>query len=154
MNIDIIIPPILIIVGGIITWLVKKKTEELKAVEERLREEKRKIYTQLLDPYIELLSGQDQIKAIKKVTSYEYKKNAFYLCLYGSDKVISAYNSLMKFAYESDFDNSNYDAEKMFNLFGHFILEIRKDLGYKKSKLDEIDMLRGIIKDIDKNLNK
>ncbi|MBL7148429.1 MAG: hypothetical protein ISS82_06385 [Nanoarchaeota archaeon] len=60
----------------------------------------------------------------------------------------------MKFAYESDFDNSNYDAKKMFNLFGHFILEIRKDLGYKKSKLDEIDMLRGIIKDIDKNMNK
>ncbi|MBL7148430.1 MAG: hypothetical protein ISS82_06390 [Nanoarchaeota archaeon] len=66
MNIDIIIPPLLMIVGGIITWLVKKKTEELKAVEERLREEKRKIYTKLLNPYIELLSGQDQIKAIKK----------------------------------------------------------------------------------------
>lgn len=35
-------------------------------------------------------------------------------------------------------------------LWGKLLLEIRKSLGNKKTKLDEFDMLRAMIKDIEK----
>jgi len=34
-------------------------------------------------------------------------------------------------------------------LWGALLIEIRKSLGNKKTKLKEVDMLRGMIKDID-----
>lgn len=40
--------------------------------------------------------------------------------------------------------------KKMMTLFGNFLLEIRKSLGNKRTKLDEFDMLRAMIKDIDR----
>lgn len=47
-------PPLLMVLGGIITWFIKSKSEELKAVEDLLREERRKIYGEILEPYIQL----------------------------------------------------------------------------------------------------
>ena len=55
--IQIVGPPLLMLVGGIITWIIKSKIEELHAIEEKLREDRRKIYIQILDPYIRLFSG-------------------------------------------------------------------------------------------------
>jgi len=37
----------------------------------------------------------------------------------------------------------------MMRLWGSLLLEIRKSLGNKNTKLNEIDMLRAMIKDID-----
>ncbi|GAG88773.1 unnamed protein product, partial [marine sediment metagenome] len=91
-------PSLLLVLGGIITWLLKSRVEELRATEERLREERRKIYNQILDPYIRLFSdlkGKGQEYALKKITSYEYKKTAFELNLFGSDEVVLAYNNLI-----------------------------------------------------------
>jgi len=85
------------VLGGIITWFLKSRVEELRATEERLREERRKIYGQILDPYIRLfadLKGQGPVQALKKIGSYEYRKTAFDLNLFGSDEVVRAYNNL------------------------------------------------------------
>lgn len=101
-----VIGPILImIIGGIITWFIKSRVEELQATEKRLQEDCRKIYIQILDPYIRLfadLKGQGQIKAIRKIASLEYRRIAFELNLFGSDNVIRAYNNLMKHTYEAE----------------------------------------------------
>ena len=37
----------------------------------------------------------------------------------------------------------------MMNKLGKFLLEIRKSVGNKKSKLKNIDMLRSMLKDLD-----
>ena len=156
--IQIVGPPLLMLVGGIITWIIKSKIEELHAIEEKLREDRRKIYIQILDPYIRLFSGlknQNREKIRKEVTrkiiSYEYRKIAFELNLFGSDEVVRAYNELMQHTYKAE-SIGERDPKKIMHLWGNFLLEIRKSLGNKKTTLDEIDMLRGMITDIDQYL--
>jgi hypothetical protein len=144
-------PSLLIVLGGIITWFLKSRVEELRATEERLREERRKIYGQILDPYIRLfadLKGQGPAQALKKITSYDYRKTAFDLNLFGSDEVVRAYNALIKHIYEAE-STGEQDPKEMMRLWGNLLLEIRKNLGNKKTKLNEFDMLRAMIKDID-----
>jgi len=145
-------PTLLLVLGGIITWFIKSKIEELRAIEEKLREERRSIYAQILDPYIRLfadLRGRGPDEAFKRITSYDYRKTAFDLNLFGSDEVVRAYNNLMKHAYEAE-ATGNQNPRKMMSLWGKLLLEIRKSLGNKKTKLNEFDMLRAMIKDIEK----
>lgn len=144
-------PSLLMVLGGIVTWFIKSRVEELRATEQRLREERRKIYSQILDPYIRLfadLKGQGPAQAIKKITSYDYRRTSFDLNLFGSDEVIRAYNALMKHTYEAE-STGKQDSKEMMRLWGSLLLEIRKSLGNKKTKLNELDMLRAMIKDID-----
>lgn len=144
-------PSLLIVLGGIVTWFIKSRVEELRATEQRLREERRKIYSQILDPYIRLfadLKGQGPTQAIKKIMSYDYRRTSFDLNLFGSDQVIRAYNALMKHTYEAE-STGRQDPKEMMRLWGSFLLEVRKSLGNRKTKLNEIDMLRAMIKDID-----
>jgi hypothetical protein len=145
-------PTLLMVLGGIITWFTKSKIEELHAIQEKLREERRKTYAQILDPYIRLFSdikGKGPEKALEKITSYDYKKTAFDLNLFGSDEVVCAYNNLMKHSYEVEV-TGNKDPKEMMSLWGTLLLEIRKSLGNKDTKLKKFDMLRAMVKDIDK----
>jgi len=145
-------PTLLMVLGGIIAWFIKSNIEEFRAIEEKLRKERRNIYVQILDPYIRLFADikvKGPGEAIKSITSYNYKKTAFELNLFGSDEVVWAYNSLMKHAYKAE-TTGNQDPKEMMRLWGKLLLEIRKSLGNKKTKLDEFDMLRAMVKDIDK----
>lgn len=140
------------LVTGVVTWIIKSKYEELRAIEEKLREERRKIYSQILDPFIHVFSdwkGEDtRAKVEKCVTSYEYKKNLFSFNLIASDAVIHAYNELYRYGYKAkSLDNQNL--KKMPHLFGKVLLEIRKNLGNKRTKLNELEMLEIMIKDIE-----
>jgi hypothetical protein len=54
--VQIIVPSVLVIIGGIVGWLVRSRTEEYRAIREKLREEQRKIYSEILEPYIELFA--------------------------------------------------------------------------------------------------
>lgn len=144
--------PLFTLGGGVLGWFMKSKLEELRTIKEELRGERRKIYTEILNPYIRLfadLKGKGQDKALKEITSYDYRKTAFDLNLFGSDEVVSAYNNLMKHAYEAE-SRGNQDPKEMMQLWGKLLLEIRKSLGNKDTKLDELDMLRGMIKDVDR----
>jgi hypothetical protein len=140
------------VLGGIIVWFFRSKMEELRALEERLREERRKIYMQLLEPYIKIFAnpeGKGINEALRKFSSYEYRKTAFEFTLFGSDEVIQAYNNLMQHIYKSQ-EPGHQDTEETIRLWGKLLLEIRKSLGNKKTKLGEIDMFKGMIKDIEK----
>jgi len=152
----IIVPPLLMLLGGIITWIIKSRVEELRAVETKLREDRRKIYVEILDPFIILFSdiqGQGPDKAVMKLQSYEYRKTSLELNLFGSDNVVRAYNNFMSYTYEIE-SSGKSDTEKMMRLWGGLLLAIRKSLGNKKSELNEFDMLRAMIKDIDTILQK
>jgi len=145
-------PTLLMVLGGIITWFTKSKIEELHAIEEKLRKERRNIYAQILDPYIRLfadIKGKGPDEALKMITSYNYKKTAFDLNLFGSDEVVHAYNNLMKHAYKAE-ATGNKDPKEMMSLWGELLLEIRKSLGNKNTKLNKFDMLKAMVKDIDK----
>ncbi|MCJ7812649.1 hypothetical protein MUP95_04930 [bacterium] len=149
--IQILGPSLLLIIGGIISWFIKSRVEELQAIEEKLREDRRKIYLQILDPYIKLFSDISQTnmaQQVKRIKSYDYKKAAFELNIFGSDNVIAAYNNLMTHIFQAE-ASGKQDPNEMFDLWGKLLLEIRKSLGNKKTNLNSIDMLRGMIKDID-----
>jgi hypothetical protein len=150
--------PLLMLIGGAISWLMKCRLEELKAVKEKLREERRKTYLQILEPYILLFSdikGKGQDLAHKKFISKEYRAVAFELNFFGSDEVVNAHNRLWKHIYENenveiiDANEKLKRSYDMMRLWGGLLLEIRKDLGNRKTKLKEKDMLHHMIKDID-----
>jgi len=149
-------PSLLIILGGIVSWFIKSRIEELQATREALNEERRKIYKELLEPYIKIFVGiknknGSEEQTIQQITSYDYRKTAFDLNLFGSDNVIRAYNNLLQYVYKFEAGgNQKPQSKEMMCLWGKLLLEIRKSLGNKKTKLDEFDMLRGMIKDIDK----
>lgn len=147
---QILVPSLLIAVGGLAGWVIRSRTEEHRAMREKLREEQRGIYREILKPYIEVLANPQNTRIIDDVKS-TYKKTAFELILVGSDNVVLAYNKIMQYAYKTE-EAGKRDAGKMMNLWGNLLLEIRKSLGHKSTGLKAKDMLRGMIKDIDKFL--
>ena len=147
-----ILPTLLVVSTGLLTWFLKDKSEKLKLQREKLIEEKRQNYEKILEPIIRLFAGtkgnkQELQKAMKQVQSFEYKKTAFQLMLFGSDSVVNAYNDYFQYLYKNE---NNMDPYEMLNALGKVILEIRKDLGNDKTALKEFDMLRFMITDIDK----
>lgn len=156
---EIVLSVVLIAVGGggIVNLIIKARLDELRAMEERLRDERRKIYSAILEPYVALFAsltledgGASKSQEIQqKITSTEYRKTISELVLLGSDDVVRAYNALMQHSFKSA-SSDKQDFGETIQLWGKLRLEIRKSLGNKKTKLDELDMLRGEITDIDK----
>ncbi len=144
-------PSLITIIGIIIGWYLKDKSEKLRIQKENLTEKKRENYLKILNPLIRVLVGVknkgESDKAIKDLRSFDYNKIAFELMLFGSDSVVSAYNDYFQYIYQN-VDGLN--PKITFSLLGKILLEIRKDLGNSKTKLKELDMLRFMIKDIDK----
>ena len=150
---NLLVPPLLMLIGGIITWLIKSRIEELQATEEKLRVERQKIYSEILEPIIRLFSdidGQGKKQDTNKILSFDYRKTAFNLILLGSDEVVLSYNAMMQYIYKTTDTGQTIDPFKMLKLWGCVLLEIRKSLGNKRTKLNEIDMLSFMIKDIEK----
>ncbi len=134
--------------------IVKSRLDELRAVEERLSVERRRVYADILAPYIKLFAsisrGDKNTDEIgQQITSDEYRKAIFELGLVGSDKVVCAYNDLMQYFFKLG-SSGKQDMYETTRLWGKLRLEIRRSLGNKNTKLTEIDMLRGEITDIDK----
>lgn len=156
--IQILGPYLLMGVGGLITWIIKSYIEELRTAEANLTEARRKIYTEILKPYIiifaNLKNTQEQTKALEIITSEEYRKTAFDLCLFGSDEVVKSYNELMQHTYKAAKASGSQDTKELFKLWSCFLLAIRKSLGNKKTRLNNLDMMRGMITDIDSYFSK
>lgn len=154
---DILAPLILLLVAGAASaagWFIRSKIEESRATQQRLNEERRKTYSEILGPYIRILTdlkGKGPAQAINEIKSYDYRKTAFDLALFGSDDVVRAYNALLQYGYKGEQDeNTQQRGEMYMRLWGKLLLEIRKDVGNKDTKLNEFDMLRWLISDIDK----
>jgi len=72
--------------------------------------------------------------------------------LFGSDDVVKAYNNYFQYLYK--YEDKNGNPIEMIEILGNVILEIRKDLGNSKTALNQFDMLRFLITDIEKFENK
>ncbi len=141
--------PFLMLIGGIITWFIKTKIEELKSIQEIIHKQQLETYSEILEPIIRLFSSikndsNDDEIAINKIKSFDYRKTAFDLNLFGSDEVINAYADFMQYVYAME-KTENKNPNEMILLLGKVMLEIRKSLGHKKTKLKDIDMLRFVI---------
>lgn len=141
----------IIIIGGISSWItlfLKSKIENLREIERRLNDKRWQIYIKVLEPYFILFSdikGKGVNNAIEKINTSKYRQSTFELNIFGSDEVVRANNKMYQFLYKNrDLSKKN----TVVILFGKLILEIRKSIGNKKTKLDEIEMLESMIKDI------
>lgn len=143
--------PILVFIGGLISWLIKTRKEELQLIEDRALERRIEIYNKILDPLIVLLSSGANSKMKNKATeiigSIEYRRAAFSLITFGSDEMVSSYNNMMQSFYKGEADT---DSRATMKKFAIFLLNIRKDLYSKKTKLKDWDMLKFMITDIEK----
>lgn len=142
--------PILVFIGGLISWFLKNRKEELKAIEERALEKRIETYNKILNPFITLFSAKEnqklKDKALDEITSIEYRKAGFNLITFGSDEMVNAYNDMMQGFYKGE---SNINPNETMRKFANFLLSIRKDIYNKDTKLKEWDMLKFMITDID-----
>lgn len=146
---ELVAAPALVGLGGLGVWYVQSRVEQIRTLERSLHEDRRTVYAAILEPYIRLFAnlGDGEAEVTKVMLSYEYKKTAFELNLFGADNVVKAYNRMMQHAYLAE--TSGQDSKEMMRLWGGLLLEIRKSLGNPSKELDEWDMLRGMVKDLD-----
>jgi hypothetical protein len=154
-------PSLLIVLGGIISWVLKTKRDELQEIEKRLAERRTEAYLKALEPYYEMLSYKtggksDPAKGVERAIAViqraDYWKSYFDLCLYAPDAVVKSFNNLFSYFYSlSRTGEMPEQAEKQslrsLGLYSEVMLEIRKALGNPRSKLAAVEMIRGYIKD-------
>ena len=154
-----IISPVLITVGGLISWLIKSRKEELLALEERAREHKLKTYEMLLEPFIGAftftLTPEEKDKFYQKMHTVEYRQAAINLISFGSDEVVRSYNKIMQDFFNPPINKSGENKEEYALLhlknFADFLLNIRKDLYDKRSNLKRSETLEFMITDVEKH---
>ncbi len=143
--------PLLVFIGGLISWFFKTRKEDLQAIEERALERRIETYNTILHPLITMFANKSnqkmKDKAISEIGSVQYRKAGFNLITFGSDNMVNAYNSMMQAFYKGESEN---DPKETMRKFAIFLLSIRKDLYNKNTKLKEWDMLKFMITDIEK----
>lgn len=143
--------PILVALGGLLSWFVKSKKEDLQAIEERALNKRITIYNEILHPFIVLFSANasetTKSSAVESIGSVSYRTAAFNLITFGSDEMVISYNDLMQSFYKNEGEK---DPKALMKKFARFILSIRKDVYNKNTKLKEWDMLKFMITDIEK----
>ncbi len=108
-----------------------------------------------MEPFVRLFAGiknpKEYQKALRFLVSVDYKRTAFQFSLLGADNVVRSFNELMQYIYSIEtIEEEKFDPGRFLQLWGAFLLEIRRDVGNKKTKLGPADMLRIQITDIDK----
>lgn len=154
---------VIMLIGGLFSWILQTRLERIRSEREKLRVERRKIYMDLLSPFIRLFTemvkspietpGDVPDEALQEMLSYDYKTTSFEMALFGSDEVVSAYNTFMGDLYRSAQQAPQNPLELMQG-FGELLLEIRKSLGNENTELNRFDMFRWLIKDIDNYIDK
>ncbi len=142
-----ILSPVLIAVTGLITWAVKAKREETLNSEEKSRQHKLETYKKLLEPFIAILTftldEKQKAKEVDKITTLEYKKAVFDLTTFGSDEAIRTFTKIMQTFFHSekyikqDGSYQNEYGTRLVALLSELLLQIRKDLYSKRTKLKE-----------------
>ena len=152
---------------GLILWRIRARYESrLRNEEARVasllrereiaRAQQRQIYMDVLTPFIAMLRStksrnpeQESAKALREIRKVSYWQSVYALMFMGSDEVVNALNNMMQFAYRAEGTNSRYTPEVLIELWGGLLLAVRRDLFVGETELEELDMLRAYITDID-----
>lgn len=153
-RIDLLVTPIVAAAVGFAVWYFQSRIDALRRAQDRLHDDRRKVYADVLEPIIRLFAGirsqGETQKALQQIQSFNWRRSAFEFSLIGSDGVVQAFNTMMQYIYRLDPSSGHQsDAAELMRLWGAFLLEIRKSVGDPKTSLSPIDMLKPHIKDID-----
>ena len=93
-------------IGGLISWFLKTRKEDLRTIEERALERRIETYNTILHPLIVMFSNRtnekEKSKAINEIGSITYRKAAFNLMTFGSDEMVNSYNDMMQSFYKKE----------------------------------------------------
>lgn len=140
-------PTFLTLVSGSVGFITSKIFEDLKESKQRIYEQKRKYYNELIRPFRDVLKN---IKTKNGNSSLNPKQiadamdTAFDNILYASDNVIEKYGRFRNNSTNEEQTGSS-SQYKTLKLFSELLLAMRKDLGNKYTSLDEVHILRMFI---------
>lgn len=148
MNFQSLLPilPIIVVIlttsTALLGFLLQRQTERLKIVEQQLSQSKYKAYGELVSIFYDMLKD---VKSNKKTDENDLmarlinsKKDLF---IYGSDKVFK------KFVDWLTYTNANPGDNRHFKMFLQMLIEIRKDMGNKNTKITPKDIMISLMQD-------
>lgn len=132
------------IVIAFMGWLMQRKTERIKIMENQLSEKKYKAYADMVGIFYSILKDvkRERNNNHEKMmdSMLESKKNIF---MYGSDSVIKAFNKWLCSSTMNEAQFVQLDA------FLDFMIEIRKDMNGKSTKISKYDLLINLVQNKD-----
>lgn len=149
---EIIIPTLgfLIIILG---WIVHRKTERIKIIENQLSEKKYKAYADMVTLLYTIFKDVRNKKHTNQKNMTEklidFKRD---ILMYGSDEVFFKFNKWLCASKDSEVGSDDKNLCQMKYLL-EFILAIRKDMQGSKSKITEREILINLVQD-EKEVNK
>ena len=151
--INLLVAPLFAAIVGFAVWYFQTRIDTLRREQERLHDDRRKVYASILEPFIKMFvaikNPKENKNALRQMLSVDHKRTAFEFSLIGADDVVRSFNDFMQYLYSFDPDTQQPDPAKFLSLWGAFLLQIRKDVGPPDTKLTPVDMLRSQIKGID-----
>lgn len=127
----VLVPAIVAVAGIVIAW----QTEKLRTMREQLSEKKYNAYADAVKMFYSVLKDAKANRTtdnnVMMDKMIDIKRDIF---MYGSDKVFKAFN---KWLLSTTYGNH----KSQFAAFLDFVLEMRKDLCYNKTKLKKYDIL-------------
>ena len=143
-------------IGGGFIWCLRHYLEVIRTKEKRLYQERRELYIDILEPYIRSFTSihtpKELNKAVQQIKSYDYRKKSCEFNMVASDKVMSSFNNFVQYIYNNKVYSDEQNTREFAKYWTKLILECRRDLGSKETKMKEKDMLKNWVSDID-NLN-
>jgi|SRR5690606_3807606 len=140
-------PTFLTLISGSVGFIISKIIEDLKESKQRIYEQKRKYYNDLIRPFRDLLKNSKYKQGKNELTPKQIAEamdTAFDNILYASDEVIEKYGRFRNNSTNEDADGS-VNLHKTLKFFSELLLAMRKDLGNKYTTLDEVHILRMFI---------
>ena len=136
---SILLPIICTILG----WIIYRKTERIKIIENQLSDKKYKAYADIVSVFFGMLKDTKNDKRVDNKLIMDKimdsKKDIF---MYGSDTVFYAFNS-----YLTKSSKTPINQNEIMGAFLSFMLTIRQDMCGKQSKLSIRDILINLIQD-------
>lgn len=122
--------------------------EKQKEIEKQIREQKIKIYGELTKLLLEDVMGSTKNnKPLSNSVIAKYPKICNDLIFWGSDEVVKQYQKTFQ-------SFANPDIIAMMRELENLLLAIRKDTGHKNKGLENFDLLKVFINDLDKALKE
>jgi hypothetical protein len=168
-----LITPFLLIGLAGLGWMIKNKVissqakevykdTRIRELEDKLREDRIKIYNAILEPFFLLFTSEEAFAkdpkfknknrndlAMAKMLSVEYREVGFKLSLVANDSVVRSYNKLMQYSYHTEKDQRPLEIKvcDWMALIGDLLLEVRKSMGNESSNLDRWEMVEWFMTD-------
>lgn len=156
----------LLFLGAAATYFSQRRIEQLKAekqalaaaqarlheAELRLRDERRRVYLKVLDPYIEVLqalgTGLPAGEANRRLGSIDHRKAAFELKLTGTDEVVRAFNEFARYIIDSR-QHASDPPGVILRHWAVLLQAIRRSVGEPSTTITPREMLLDWVADID-----